>query len=66
MAFIECQGLAAWIAAGPSCPSSAVIPPEEPLPKLRGPQAPSDGLVLALVDLVLRNRQEEQDGRANG
>jgi hypothetical protein len=66
MAFIECQGLAGWIAAGPSCPSGAMIPPEEHLPKLRGAQVPSDGLVLALVDLVVSNRQEEQDDRANG
>jgi hypothetical protein len=43
-----------------------VVPPEEHLPKLQGLQAPSGGLVLALVDLVLRNRQEEQDDRANG
>jgi hypothetical protein len=66
VAFIECQGLAAWIAAGPSCLSSTVIPPEEHLPKLKEPPSPSSGMVLALVDLVVSNRQEEQDGRANG
>jgi hypothetical protein len=66
MAFIECQGLAAWLAAGPSCPSRVMVLPEEPLPKLPDSQSPSQDLVLALVDLVLGDRQEEQDDRANG
>jgi hypothetical protein len=65
VAFIECQGLAAWIAAGPPGPTSAVIPAEERLPKLKEPPSLSSGMVLALVDLVLSNGQEEQDGRAN-
>jgi hypothetical protein len=42
-----------------------VIPAEERLPKLKEPPSLSSGMVLALVDLVLSNGQEEQDGRAN-
>ena len=66
VAFIECQGLADWLAAGPPCPSKVVILSKEQLPKLQEPQSPSGVLVLALVGLVLGNRQEEQDDRANG
>jgi hypothetical protein len=66
VAFIECQGLAGWIAAGPPCPSSAEVTPEEQLLKQQEPQSPSSNLVLALVDLVLGDRQEEKDGRVNG
>jgi hypothetical protein len=43
-----------------------MVLPEEPFSKLPDSQLPSQDLVLALVDLVLGDRQEEQDDRANG
>jgi hypothetical protein len=56
VAFIESQGLAAWIVAGPPGPSHTLIMPEEPLPKLPDSQSPPQDLVLALVDLILGDR----------
>ena len=61
-AFLEHQGLAAWLtgpAAGPVALMDRWIP--EPLEALVTPP----DLVLALVDLVLGDRKEVQDGRAH-
>jgi hypothetical protein len=62
MALIERQGLAAWIMAGPTHGSSVAVPADVRMPKLLDAQSPSCDLVLALGDLVLGDRQEEQDG----
>jgi hypothetical protein len=63
LAFIERQGLAAWMAYGPDN-----LPPDAVSADLQmsGPGeagTPSHTLVLALADLVLGDRQEAQDGR---
>ena len=61
VAFIERQGLAAWV-AGPS--ENAVLVDGWTPEHHEVVTAPPD-LVLALVDLVLGDRKEVQDGRAN-
>ena len=65
LAFIERQGLAAWMAYGPDN-----LPPDAVSADLQmsGPgevETPSHTLVLALADLVLGDRQEAQDGRSD-
>jgi hypothetical protein len=62
MALIERQGLAAWIMAGPMPGSRAAVLAEAQLPKLREAQSPPRDLVLALVDLFIGDRAEEQNG----
>jgi hypothetical protein len=58
MAFIECQGLAAWIAYVPPG-----LSPGATWPDLQTIDAenPDRDLILALADLVFGNRLEEQD-----
>ena len=65
LAFIERQGLAAWMEYGPDN-----LPPDAVSADLQmsGPgevKTPSHTLVLALADLVLGDRQEAQDGRSD-
>ncbi len=62
MALIERQGLAAWIMAGPTRVSSAAVLADALMPRLREAQSPPHDLVLALVDLVMSGREEEQNG----
>jgi hypothetical protein len=61
VAFIERQGLAAWVEgpADDAAPVDSWTPERHP-----AVTAPPD-FVLALVDLVLGDRKEVQDGRAN-
>jgi hypothetical protein len=54
--------LAAWIMAGPMPGSRAAVLAEAQLPKLREAQSPPRDLVLALVDLFIGDRAEEQNG----
>jgi len=61
VAFIERQGLAAWV----ECPAESAVPVDGwTLEHHEVAAAPPD-LVLALVDLVLGDRKEVQDGRGN-
>lgn len=65
LAFIQRQGLAAWMEYGPDN-----LPPDAVSADLQmsGPgevETPSHTLVLALADLVLGDRQEAQDGRSD-
>ena len=62
MAFIECRGLAAWI---------AYVPPDlSPGATMAGLQTsetenPGSDLILALAELVLGDRLEEQDDQTD-
>jgi hypothetical protein len=65
LAFIERQGLAAWMEYGPDN-----LPPDAVSANLQMPgpgdaETPSHNLVLALADLVLGDRQEVKDGRSD-
>ena len=61
VAFIDRQGLAAWVEG----PAENAIPADGWTPERREAVAAPPDLVLALVDLVLGDRKEVQDGRAN-
>jgi hypothetical protein len=61
VAFIERQGLAAWVEG----PAENAISVDGWTPEHREAVATPPDLVLALVDLVLGDRKEVQDGRAN-
>lgn len=61
VAFIERQGLAAWVEG----PAENAAPVDGWTPEhLKAVAAPPD-LVLALVDLVMGDRKEVQDGRVS-
>ena len=64
LAFIERQGLTAWMERGPDSQTADAVSadpqarePEQAMPRRRD-------LILALADLVVGDRQEEQDGRS--
>jgi hypothetical protein len=64
LAFIERQGLTAWMERGPDSQSADAVSadtqarePEQAVPLRRN-------LILALADLVVGDRQEEQNGRS--
>jgi len=59
LAFIERQGLAAWIDAGWNSPSSVNTLEGLQITTIHGPEKSSVDLVLALADLVLGDRQEK-------
>jgi hypothetical protein len=61
VAFIEHQGLAAWVEG----PSENAVPKDGWTPERREAVAAPPELVSALVDLVLGDQKEVQDGRAN-
>ena len=65
LAFIERQGLAAWMEYGPDSPPSNAVSDDL---QMSGPgevETSNHALVLALADLVLGDRQEAQDGRSD-
>lgn len=64
LTFIKRQGLTAWMERGPDSQAADTVSadtqarePEQAMPLRRD-------LILALVDLVVGDRQEEQDGRS--
>jgi len=59
VAFIERQGLAAWVAG----PAENLVPVDGWTPERPEAVTVPPDLVLALVDLVLGDRKEVQDGR---
>lgn len=61
LALIERQGLAAWAVHA----SKSAAPTDLQALELREAAPPPQDLVLALVDLVLGDRQEVQDGRSD-
>lgn len=61
VAFIERQGLAAWVAG----PVENLVPVDGWKPERSEAVAVPPDLVLALVDLVLGDRKEVQDGRTH-
>jgi hypothetical protein len=65
LAFIQRQGLAAWVEYGPDCLPGGAVSVDLQTPEPGEAETPSHNLVLALADLVLGDRQEAQDGRSD-
>ena len=64
LAFIECQGLVAWMERG-LYPAIGAASADQQTRVAGGAEPPQRDLIVILADLVLGNRQEEQDERAN-
>jgi hypothetical protein len=58
MAFIECRGMAAWLAYVPPCLATGGTLVDGPTAET---ESPGHDLILALADLVLGDCLEEQD-----
>jgi len=63
LAFIQRQGLAAWLEYAPDNLPPGPVSVDLQTPGQGEAETPSRNLVLALTDLILGDRQEAQDGR---
>jgi hypothetical protein len=64
LAFIERQGLTAWMERGPDSQAADAVSADTQAREPEQAMSLRRDLILALADLVVGDRQEEQDGRS--